>query len=110
MKLGVRQIYVYNLRRCPLLPEVLPAVTESLSIVPFETLLLAAPVATLKEEATQLAQAEKQSVSGVVDKGSIIRGLSNKPGVIAGPHLALTFFDPGFGGGLFTIIDPDSSI
>ena len=54
---------------------------ESLSLLPFESLLLAAPAAALREEATILAQAEKQSASGAVDKASIIRGLS-KPAAI----------------------------
>ena len=52
---------------------------ESLSLLPFEALLLAAPAEALKEEATLLAQAAKQSDSGTIDKATIIRGLTPAP-------------------------------
>ena len=52
---------------------------ESLSLLPFEALLLAAPAEALKEEATLLAQAAKQTDSGTIDKATIIRGLTQTP-------------------------------
>jgi len=53
---------------------------ESLSLVPFESLLLSAPAAALKEEATLLAaQTTKQTEGDTVDKASIIRGLTKTP-------------------------------
>lgn len=52
---------------------------ESLSLLPFEALLLSAPVEALKEEAVLLAQAAKQTESGTVDKNAIIRGLTKVP-------------------------------
>jgi CHAT domain-containing protein/Flp pilus assembly protein TadD len=52
---------------------------ESLSLLPFEALLLSAPPESLREEAVLLAQATKQTGSGIVDKNAIIRGLSQRP-------------------------------
>jgi len=52
---------------------------ESLSLLPFEALLLSAPVEALKEEAVLLAQAAKQTDNGTVDKNAIIRGLTKVP-------------------------------
>ena len=52
---------------------------ESLSLLPFESLLLAAPAEALKEEATLLAQAAKHTDSGTIDKATIIRGLTQMP-------------------------------
>jgi CHAT domain-containing protein/Tfp pilus assembly protein PilF len=52
---------------------------ESLSLLPFEALLLSAPAAALKEEATLLAQAAKQTVGDTIDKATIIRGLTQAP-------------------------------
>ncbi len=52
---------------------------ESLSLLPFEALLLSAPSAALKEEATILAQLTKQTDSDNVDKATIIRGLTRVP-------------------------------
>lgn len=49
---------------------------ESLSLLPFESLLIDAPQDVLKKEATMLAQAKKLSESDTMDKGAIIRGLS----------------------------------
>jgi CHAT domain-containing protein/Tfp pilus assembly protein PilF len=49
---------------------------ESLSLLPFEALLLDAPVEVLKEEATLLAQVKRQEGGGAVDRRAIIRGLS----------------------------------
>ena len=51
---------------------------ESLSLLPFEALLLDAPMEVLKEEATLLAQAKKQEEVGTVDRRAIIRGLSRQ--------------------------------
>ncbi len=52
---------------------------ESLSLLPFESLLLSAPAEDLKEEAAMLAQATTRTDSGVVDKNAIIRGLTKSP-------------------------------
>lgn len=52
---------------------------ESLSLLPFEALLLAAPTEALKEEVTLLAQAAKLADSGTIDKATIIRGLTQTP-------------------------------
>ena len=52
---------------------------ESLSLIPFESLLLAAPTDVLKEEAVLLAQVNTQTDTGTVDKQEIIRGLTRKP-------------------------------
>ena len=52
---------------------------KSLSLLPFESLLLSAPDAALKEEATLLAQATKQTDSDTIDKATIIRGLTKAP-------------------------------
>jgi CHAT domain-containing protein/outer membrane protein OmpA-like peptidoglycan-associated protein/Flp pilus assembly protein TadD len=47
----------------------------SLNLLPFESLLLDAPVEILKEEATLLAQTKRQDEGGTVDRRAIIRGL-----------------------------------
>jgi CHAT domain-containing protein/Tfp pilus assembly protein PilF len=52
---------------------------ESLSLLPFEALLLSAPTETLKEEAALLAQAAKGTDSGTINKAAIIRGLTQVP-------------------------------
>ncbi|MDO8723425.1 MAG: tetratricopeptide repeat protein [Syntrophales bacterium] len=54
---------------------------ESLNLLPFEALLLSAPIEALKEEAVLLSQqAAKQTDNGtVVDKNAIIRGLTKVP-------------------------------
>lgn len=52
---------------------------ESLSLLPFEALLIAAPASALKEEAMLLAQTAKQTDSGIKDKATIIRGLTQMP-------------------------------
>ncbi|HAK89204.1 MAG: hypothetical protein A2X55_05785 [Nitrospirae bacterium GWB2_47_37] len=51
---------------------------ESLSLLPFEALLISAPAEALKEEENLLAQAAKQT-AGIVDKNAIIRGLTKAP-------------------------------
>ncbi len=65
---------------------------ESLSLLPFEALLLSAPVEALKEESMLLAQAAKQTDNGTVDKNAIIRGLTKvsvtrSPGVNVAPRV-----------------------
>ena len=55
---------------------------ESLSLLPFEALLLAAPPEVLKAEAAMLAQADKQE-GGALDRRAIVRGLA-KPAVTRG--------------------------
>ena len=49
---------------------------ESLSLLPFEALLLDAPQGVLKEEAAMLAQMKKLPENSAIDKSAIIRGLS----------------------------------
>lgn len=65
---------------------------ESLSLLPFEALLLSAPVEVLKEEAILLAQTIKHTNSGAIDKAAIIRGLTKIPatrtgGVVLAPRV-----------------------
>jgi len=52
---------------------------EALSLIPYESLLLSAPLEVLREEETVLAQAKKQTDEGIVNKSTIIRGLSHVP-------------------------------
>jgi tetratricopeptide (TPR) repeat protein len=74
---------------------------ESLSLLPFESLLLSAPVETLREEAVLLAQATKQTAKGTIDKATIIRGLTKVPvtrsrGVYVAPRITThILFDAG---------------
>ncbi len=74
---------------------------ESLSLLPFEALLLSAPATALKEEAILLAQNTGQSESETVDKATIIRGLTKAPatrsrGVTIAPRVSThILFDTG---------------
>ncbi|MEN6319870.1 MAG: tetratricopeptide repeat protein [Syntrophaceae bacterium] len=52
---------------------------ESLSLLPFEALLLSAPANALKEEAALLAQFTKRTDSGTIDRATIVRGLTQAP-------------------------------
>jgi len=61
---------------------------ESLSLLPFESLLIAVPAALLKEEAAMLAQAAKQTQIVTVDKTTIIRGLTAVPVIRSGGNIA----------------------
>ena len=73
----------------------------SLSILPFESLLLDAPAEVLKEEATMLAQTKKQVEGGTVDRSAIIRGLGKAAatrggGVTVAPRVSTQIlFDTG---------------
>ncbi|MEI9478589.1 MAG: CHAT domain-containing protein, partial [Deltaproteobacteria bacterium] len=52
---------------------------ESLSLIPFESMLLSAPAEMIRDEERALAQLKKPTGEGMVDKRSIIRGLSKAP-------------------------------
>ena len=73
----------------------------SLSLLPFESLLLDAPVEVLKEEATLLAKTKKEEVGGTVDRRAIIRGLGKTAatrggGVTVAPRVSTQIlFDTG---------------
>jgi CHAT domain-containing protein/Tfp pilus assembly protein PilF len=69
----------------------------SLSLLPFESLLLDAPVEVLKEEATLLAKTKKQEEGGMVDRRAIIRGLGKTAatrggGVTVPPRVSTQIF------------------
>jgi tetratricopeptide (TPR) repeat protein len=73
---------------------------ESLSLLPFEALLLDAPVRVLKEEATLLARAKSEGEGGTVDRKTIIRGLgkaaTTRGGVSVSPRVRTQIlFDTG---------------
>ena len=74
---------------------------EFLSLIPFESLLLSAPVEVMREEVTVLAKTKTQTEEGVVDKRAIIRGLSQTPatrgkGATAAPRVTThILFDTG---------------
>ena len=64
---------------------------ESLSLLPFDSMLLNAPQEVLKEEAILLAQVRKQKRGDTVDRRSIIRGLgksSTTRGVTVAPRVS----------------------
>jgi len=61
---------------------------ESLSLLPFESLLLLVPSADLMEEAALLAQATRQADSGTINKAAIIRGLTSVPVTRSGGSIA----------------------
>ncbi len=61
---------------------------ESLSLLPFESLLLLVPSAALREEASLLAQAARQADSGTINKAAIIRGLTSVPVTRSGGSIA----------------------